>query len=287
MFSYIKDKQKKLFMMTTKVTLEKSTVFLLLFLLVSFISCGDKNQEPVDQNLTEETDTITTNQQQDEDYWDYENTNWEEISDSECRSAVQSPVNIVTEDVIEADLADIEYEYEPFAMRIVDNGHTIQVHGTEDSYITVEGKRYQFRQFHFHYPSEHTIDGKQYPMEMHLVHQEEGTSNLAVLGIFLEEAQNSNEFLQKVLAEIPEEKEQEVTTDVQVDLSDYIPPSQVHYTYIGSLTTPPCTVGVDWIVFSEPIQASREQLDMFSSRYSNNARPPQPLNNRRVLKSME
>ena len=124
-------------------------------------------------------------------------------------------------------------------------------------------------------------------MEMHLVHQEEGTSNLVVLGIFLEEAGSSNEFLQKVLSEIPSEEGEEITTTVQINLSDYIPPSQVHYTYICSITTPPCTVGVNWIIFTEPIKASREQLDTFAGHYTNNARPTQPLNNRRVLKSME
>lgn len=249
------------------------------------ISCGEKNQEPSNVDQVQTSDTISSAQQNDP--WDYENTDWEEIADSECRSAVQSPVDIITEDIIDARLASIDYEYEPFPMRIVDNGHTIQVYGTEDSFINVEGKRYQFRQFHFHYPSEHTIDGKQYPMEMHLVHLEEGTSNLVVLGIFLEEAATSNEFLQKVLSEIPDEEGVEMTPEVQINLSDYIPPSQEYYTYIGSLTTPPCTVGVDWIIFSEPIEASREQLDSFANYYNSNARPVQALNNRRVLRSIK
>lgn len=268
-------------MMLYKMLRIKSLSFILVAIL---ISCGEKNQEPVNQNETL-NDTISSTQQNDP--WDYENTDWDEIADSECRSAVQSPVDIVTENIIEARLATINYEYDPFSMRIVDNGHTIQVFGTENSFITVEGKRYQFRQFHFHYPSEHTVDGKQYPMEMHLVHAEEGTSNLVVLGIFLEEAATSNEFLQKVLSEIPEEEGEEKSTEVQIDLSDYIPPSQEYYTYIGSLTTPPCTVGVDWIIFSQPIAASREQLDTFANYYNNNARPVQPLNNRRVLRSMK
>lgn len=256
-----------------------------LFLLGSLASCGNNNQEPGNDGQTPESDTLA-NQQQNKT-WNYENTNWEEMAGSECESAVQSPVNIVTNDIIEADLAAIDYEYEPFAMKIVDNGHTIQVQGTEDSYIAVEGKRYQFRQFHFHYPSEHTINGKTYPMEMHLVHQEKGTSNLVVIAIFLEEAAQSNEFLQKVLAKIPSEKGNEVLTDVEITLSDYVPPSQVHYTYIGSLTTPPCTVGINWIIFTEPVKASRKQLETFANFYNDNARPTQSLNNRRVLKSMK
>ncbi len=219
--------------------------------------------------------------------WNYENTNWEEISGAECQANVQSPVNISTQEAIEAELSDIRYEYEPFPMKIVDNGHTVQVYGTESSFITVEGKRYQFRQFHFHYPSEHTIDGKRHPLEMHLVHQEEGTSNLAVLAVFIEEGTADNPFLEKVFTQIPAQKEEEVQTEVQLMLSDYVPPSQAHYTYIGSLTTPPCTVGVDWIVFREPLQASEEQIAKFSALYANNARPVQALNNRRVLKTEE
>ncbi len=199
---------------------------------------------------------------------------------------MQSPVNIDTTDVIEAELAPIDYEYDPFPMIIVDTGHTIQVFGTDESYITVEGKRYQFKQFHFHNPAEHEINGKQYPLEMHLVHQEVGTDNLVVLGVFIEEGA-PNAFLENVFTQIPAEQEVEVETQTMLTLSDVIPPAQTHYTYIGSLTTPPCTVGVDWIVFREPIAASAEQIEMFSRVYANSARPVQPLKNRRVLKSME
>lgn len=172
-------------------------------------------------------------------------------------------------------------------MKIVDNGHTIQVYGTENSSITVEGKEHQFAQFHFHAPAEHTINDKRYPLEMHLVHKEKGSDNLAVLGIFIEEGAKENEFLEKVFANIPDEKKSEIVTEVSLNLSDYIPPAQEHYTYTGSLTTPPCTVGVDWIVFRAPIQASKEQISKFSTVYSNNARPVQELNNRKVLKTMD
>lgn len=257
---------------------------LLLFVLGMAGCVVETEQEAETTDTTDTTEPVATDEQEAEE-WDYENTNWEEISDTECRSNVQSPVNIDTSNVILAHLADINYEYEPFSMKIVDNGHTVQVHGTENSYITVEKKRYQFKQFHFHNPSEHTINGKTYPLEMHLVHQEEGMENLVVLGVFIEEAATPNSFLEKVFVEIPEEKELEVQTDITLTLSDYIPPAQDHYTYIGSLTTPPCTVGVDWVLFKEPISASREQIARFTDMYANNARPVQPLNNRRVLDS--
>lgn len=261
-----------------------SCLFLLLFIFGLAGCSGETEQEKgTSEPVATEEEQETEGQEKEE--WDYENTNWEQISDSECRSNVQSPVNIDTSNVILAHLADIKYEYEPFSMKIVDNGHTVQVHGTENSYITVEKKRYEFKQFHFHNPSEHTINGETYPLEMHLVHQEEGMENLVVLAVFIEEAATANSFLEKIFVEIPEEKEKEMQTDVTLMLSDYIPPAQDHYTYIGSLTTPPCTVGVDWIIFKEPISASKEQIERFNDKYANNARPVQPLNNRRVLDS--
>ncbi|RDV13659.1 carbonic anhydrase family protein [Pontibacter diazotrophicus] len=263
----------------------RNRLCLFLMLITSLSACGGETETETvaDKPVAVEAESETAGAAE----WDYENTNWEEISGVECRANVQSPVNINTQEAIEAELADIRYEYEPFPMKIVDNGHTVQVYGTETSFITVEGKRYQFKQFHYHYPSEHTIDGEQYPLEMHLVHQEEGTSNLVVLAVFIEEGTTVNPFLEKVFTQIPAQKEEEVQTEVQLTLSDYIPPTQTHYTYIGSLTTPPCTVGVDWIVFREPLQASEEQIAKFSALYANNARPVQPLNNRRVLKTEE
>lgn len=263
--------------------LDKISKYLFLLLLAfSTVACGNEAGEVAEAPVAQEENNAEMTEE-----WDYENTNWEAISDSECRSNVQSPVNINTEEIIEAQLATIQYAYEPFNMKIVDNGHTIQVYGTEDSFITVEGKKYQFKQFHFHAPAEHTLDDKRYPLEMHLVHQEEGTSNLAVLGIFIEEAAKLNPILEKVFSAIPTQKETEVQTEVALTLSDYIPPTQEHFTYIGSLTTPPCTVGVDWIIFKEPILASKEQIAKFTQLYDNNARPVQPLNNRRVLKTLE
>lgn len=255
--------------------------FLMLLFLFGVLACGDEERE---EHSEEEGVVQEMGSGEDElQAWNYENTDWR--GDNDCETAVQSPVNIDTTQVIEANLSDIQYEYEPFNMRIVDNGHTIQVSGTEDSYVTVEGKRYQFRQFHFHNPSEHTINGRRYPLEMHLVHQEMGSSNLVVLGIFIEEGDTENRFLEKVFSEIPSTPQEEVQTNIELNLSDYIPPAQKHYTYIGSLTTPPCTVGVDWILFQEPIQASGDQIDRFADLYADSARPVQPLNNRRVLES--
>lgn len=261
----------------------KEILWVTAFLLMLNVSCGEQQNEPVEEEITEETVEPETNEAE---VWDYENTDWQEIPDTECKSAVQSPVDIVPEEAIPAKLPEIQYEYEPFQLRIVDNGHTIQGSGAENSYITVGKKRYQFAQFHFHSPSEHTVDGKAYPLEMHLVHQEEGTGNLAVVGVFIEEG-NGNNFLQEVFNRIPAEEKTEEQTDLTLNLSDFIPPAQTYYTYLGSLTTPPCTVGVDWILFDEPMQASADQIARFGGSYEGTARPVQPLDNRRVYTTLQ
>ena len=269
--------------METKYMKPKALIhFLMFFMMLFLVGCGEEEKRERDEVVTEIQDT---EELENVESWDYENTDWE--GDNECQTAVQSPINIDTSELIEAKLGDITYNYSPFEMNIVDNGYTIQVSGTEDSFITVSGKKFIFRQFHFHSPSEHTVNGNTYPMEMHLVHQEEGTSNLAVLGVFVEESGTTNEFLEKVFSNIPQTEKEEMETDVMLNLSDYIPPTQEFYTYIGSLTTPPCTVGVDWILFKEPIQASAEQIQNFSQIHGNSARPVLPLNNRRVLTNLE
>ena len=254
------------------------------FLLMLNLSCGEEQKEiTVEEEISEEP--LETEETEAES-WNYENTNWEEIEDTDCNTAVQSPVDINPDEAIPAKLPEIEYEYQPFELRIVDNGHTIQGSGTEDSFMTVGEKRYQFIQFHFHSPSEHTINGEAYPLEMHLVHQEVGTTNLAVVGIFIEEGID-NMLLENVFTNIPSEEKIEEQTDLTINLSDLIPPEQTYYTYIGSLTTPPCTVGVDWILYDEPIKASAEQIALFGESYQNTARPVQLLDNRRVYTTMK
>ena len=252
-------------------------------LCITSFSCGEEQKEVVaEEEISEEP--LETEEAEVES-WNYENTNWEEMGDSDCNTAVQSPVDINPDEEIPAKLPEIEYEYQPFQLRIVDNGHTIQGAGTENSFISVGEKRYQFIQFHFHSPSEHTVNGEAYPLEMHLVHQEMGTTNLAVVGVFIEEG-NANRFLENIFTRIPSEEKIEEQTDLNMNLSDFIPPEQTYYTYIGSLTTPPCTVGVDWILYDEPIEASAEEIALFTDLYQDTARPVQPLDNRRVYTTM-
>jgi carbonic anhydrase len=162
---------------------------------------------------------------------------------------------------------------------IVNNGHTIQVNYQSGSFMTFDGKQYQLIQFHLHVPSEHWIDGAAAAAELHLVHKNE-QGELAVVGVLLREGKD-NRLLKQFWAELPEaEGQNPLTAPLQV--ADALPRDRHYFTYAGSLTTPPCTEGVRWIVMKKPMTISKAQLARFDELLGRNARPPQPLNARVV-----
>ena len=164
---------------------------------------------------------------------------------------------------------------------LLDNGHTIQVTVEKGSTLTTARNTYQLSQFHFHTPSEHTFDGKHLPMEVHFVHQStDGT--LAVVAVLFAEGP-ANENLSRLIANFPAAKGQSADLPAEkLDLNLQLPAKKAAYTYMGSLTTPPCSENVEWFVFREPLPASREQLSAFATRLKPNNRPVQPLNNRTI-----
>jgi len=165
---------------------------------------------------------------------------------------------------------------------VIDNGHTIQVNYDAGSTVVVDGTSYELKQYHFHAPSEHTVDGQHFPMEMHLVHQSPG-GKLAVLGVFIDEGDHNAAF-EPVLSNLPDEVGEEIHHEnVTVNIDDLIPPSPTTYRYPGSLTTPPCSEGVSWFVDIEPIELSAEQIAQFKANFYGNNRPVQPLNDRTVF----
>lgn len=216
-------------------------------------------------------------------HWEYENTDWENLGYSSCGGNSQSPINIPTAQTIVSDnLPEAVYFYNDFEMKIVDNGHTIQVNNSQENvYVTYNGIQYRFIQFHFHRASEHRIDNISSEMELHTVHQD-ADGNLLVFGYMIE-AGAANAFLQTVFDHIPQEKKVEIATGVQINLTDIEPEDDAYYTYSGSLTTPPCSAAVQFVIFKEKMQASEAQIAFFSSFYDNNIRPVQPLNNRFIL----
>lgn len=196
----------------------------------------------------------------------------------------QSPVDIAPARAVRSDGAPLEVRYEPTTLEILNNGHTIEDDYHGGGTLTVAGHAYRLAQFHFHSPSEHTIDGRHAPMEMHLVHKD-ADGKLAVIGVLVEEGP-ANPALAALWEHLPAQagraKEYE---GVQVDASKLLPASLASYRYAGSLTTPPCSEGVAWFVLQEPIRASAEQIAAFRAVISGNNRPTQPLHGRTISAS--
>ncbi|HOY76574.1 MAG TPA: carbonic anhydrase [Hyphomonadaceae bacterium] len=165
---------------------------------------------------------------------------------------------------------------------IVNNGHTIQVDVSTGGSIALDGKDFALKQFHFHHPSEHTIDGKQYPLEVHFVHAAKD-GDLAVVGVMFAEGE-ANTNLDAIWATAPA-REGKAAIAFEIDPSKFVPAKSSAYRYEGSLTTPPCSETVHWTVMAQPQTVSAGQVAAFSSLFPWNARPVQPLNRRYVLKT--
>ena len=179
------------------------------------------------------------------------------------------------------DLPSLLFNYKPVPLRIIDNGHTIQVNYSPGSFFTVNGNRYELVQFHFHKPSEEKIDGKSHDMVAHLVHQGPG-GKLGVIAVLLDAGQ-ANGLIKTLWDNLPKEKDKENAVDkVMINALELIPKNKGYYTYAGSLTTPPCTQDVTWFVLQTPVQVSADEIARFGRVYPMNARPVQPVNSRDI-----
>ncbi|MEM6446641.1 MAG: carbonic anhydrase family protein, partial [Cyanobacteria bacterium P01_D01_bin.123] len=150
--------------------------------------------------------------------------------------------------------------------------------------LTLDGQPYELLQFHFHDPSEHTVEGSAYPMEVHLVYKNEETGGLAVVGFFLDEGAE-NEVLQTIWDEIPAEAGPEIVVEnAEIDVAALLPENtEDYYRYFGSLATPPCSEVVNWIVLKEPVPVSPGQVESFVAAVGENARPVQTVGRRFLL----
>jgi carbonic anhydrase len=218
-------------------------------------------------------------------HWSYEGeggpTNWGKLRGdyASCASGKrQSPIDI--HEGIRVDLEPITFDYRESRFRIVDNGHTVQVNVGEGSDIAIMGRVYHLIQFHFHRPSEERVNGKTYDMVAHLVHKDD-EGHLAVVSVLIEKG-SEHPLIQTLWNNLPLEVDQELTPAVAIDIKRLLPETRNYWTYMGSLTTPPCTEGVLWMVLKQPVQVSPEQIAIFSRLYRNNARPVQPANGRLI-----
>ena len=189
---------------------------------------------------------------------------------------LQSPIDIRGAKV--ADLPAIKFDYKPSPLRVIDNGHSIQVNYAPGSSIDVGGTRYELVQFHFHKPSEEKIDGKAHAMVAHLVHKG-ADGKLAVVAVLLD-AGGTNPTIDTIWKNLPQEKGKEATVNATIDAATLLPADHGYYTFQGSLTTPPCSEDVRWFVLKTPVKVAGSEITAFGKIYPMNARPPQPLNGR-------
>jgi carbonic anhydrase len=193
----------------------------------------------------------------------------------------QSPINIVTSRAVPGKHR-IKFHYRSSKEHVDNLGHTVKVTYDSGSTLDYDGRSYDLVQFHFHTPSEHLIDGVTYPMEMHLVHAEQDhPEHLLVVGVLFKEGK-PNRLLENLIANVPEHAGEHADKDAKLNARSVLKRGEGYYHYEGSLTTPPFTETVTWLVLDQPHDASAEQIEALNRIEGNNARHIQSQNARLV-----
>lgn len=218
-------------------------------------------------------------------HWSYSGetgpSNWAKLTPefAACAGKNQTPVDLSGR--VDAELRPLKLDYAAGASKAVNLGHTVQVVYEPGSHLTLEGKDYALLQFHFHAPSENYVDGHSFPLEGHLVHADD-QGNLAVLALMFK-AGEASPLLAKLWKKPPAQGVSQAITPA-ADVTALLPQDRAYYRFSGSLTTPPCTEGVRWLVLKQPVIASSEQIEALAEAVGHaNNRPLQPLNSRVVL----
>jgi carbonic anhydrase len=220
-------------------------------------------------------------------HWTYQGANgakqWGNLEEdfATCKLGKrQSPIDIETRNVKAAKADPIKLSYTSTEAEIANTGHTIQVTPADGGSVTIDGEVYKLVQFHFHTPSEEKINGRQYAMVAHFVHKN-AEGKLAVVAVLFN-AGKENQALQPVFADLPAKNGEKRPLTGPINASDLMPADHASFSFVGSLTTPPCSEDVRWIVMKAPMTISAQQLKAFKTLYPMNARPTQPLNGRVV-----
>jgi carbonic anhydrase len=218
-------------------------------------------------------------------HWSYEGpegpAHWAQLDPAYSVCGVgknQSPIDITN--ASPRDLGKVDMHYQPSEVRVLNNGHTVQVNYDKGSYLELNGQRYEVLQFHYHDPSEHRLNGRAFAAELHVVHKN-AAGQLAVVGILLEEGAENPAF-QAFLTNLPEHESKEEDKGVKINVADLLPAVRTTFRYDGSLTTPPCTEGVAWFIMTTPVQLSSKQIASLERVFKRDNRPVQPLNGRIV-----
>jgi carbonic anhydrase len=194
----------------------------------------------------------------------------------------QSPIDI--RGAKKEGLPAIQFDYKLATLKIINNGHSIQVNYPPGSFITIGDKKYELKQFHFHHPSEEHINGKGYDMVAHLVHADPD-GKLAVVAVLLQKG-SANPLIAKIWENLPKSEGPEAEVPgVEIDPSALLPANKGYYTFPGSLTTPPCSEAVTWFVLKTPNEVSADEIAAFAKIYPHDARPIQPTNGRAIAES--
>jgi len=192
----------------------------------------------------------------------------------------QSPIDV--RNAVAAKLPPLAFRYASFATDVLNNGHTVQVTYGPGSQLRVDSSEYELKQFHFHAPSENLLDGKQFPLEVHFVHADP-SGHLTVIGVFFEKGA-ANAALDKLGQDLPLRAGDKHALQMELAAAELMPEARDYYRFAGSLTTPPCSEGVTWLVLKQPIAASAQQIQQLAAIMGpSNARPVQPLNARTIL----
>lgn len=245
-------------------------------------------------NTNNKQKEVTTNENNISHDWSYTGEtspdHWDELEkNSDCGGSAQSPINIIEDVAVfkASGKSELLFHYSPETIiyNVENNGHSIQFNYEEGDSITYKGKVYYLKQFHFHEGSEHSINGVKFPVEIHFVHanKDHGFTVLSILG---EEGEKDRSmvFLESFL---PIDRGEKKKIGKAFDFKSVYPPSTIEYfTYSGSLTTPPCTEGVNWIVFKKTVILSSDQVKKLKNNMPlNNYRNEQELNGRIVSKN--
>lgn len=246
---------------------------------------AEQTAEAVVEEVVEQVEEAAEGEQVETAHWSYEDPDHWAALEPACGGMAQSPIDVTAP--LGSDLQDIVFSYQQSAVKILNNGHTIQVTYDDGSQIDLAGTVYPLNQFHFHAPSEHQVNGTPADAELHLVHQivVDGTVvSRAVVGVLINAGAHNPAF-DSVWANLPATVSEEAQTidGAFVNADDLLPDIRTYYTYHGSLTTPPCDENVTWLLLTTPIEMSQEQLDAFTAIIEDNNRPVQDLNDRELL----
>ncbi|WP_299324240.1 carbonic anhydrase [Parasphingopyxis sp.] len=254
------------------------TTLLLAASAVALAACGSATE---DRASTADAESGETQQAS----WTYENpASWGTVHEEYATCAtgtVQSPINLVRAEATDSEDVTLEINWESGPMIIDGAGYNSDLVAPEGGYIMLEGTRYDFLQVHVHVPSEYTIEGEQPAGDIHFVHAN-ADGELAVIGVSMTEGE-PNTVLAAAFEAFSNEEGAQTFGGITFDPNALLPETRSFFRFPGSLTTPPCSEGVNWVFMSEPVTVSADQIAAYTALYGNTARPVQPTGDREIL----